>query len=448
MQDSKRHEPAIAFAAWMVAALVAASVIELFSCAALSLTRHQWFSYARLQAARAAVAAGRTQQPNMEGARAGEAPDWIATEVIHPYLGFVLDRAIPHPCNPDLDGYHDAMEYGFPCSEAPLIEKRSSDTVIVGLYGGSVAAGFATYGAHRLTEELHRFPPFANKRIRIASFSVPGYKQPQQLMALSYFLMLGAQFDLVVNLDGFNEVALPATENAPKGVFPFFPRSWYFRTASFDTTTRRAMGEVSFLEDRRVERARAFSRAPWRYSASASLVWSLLDRLDETRIARLQNALLKAPSPQHAYVTTGPTRTYATADAIYPDSADVWRRGSSLMNQLATANGAVYFDFLQPNQYVAGSKPFTDAERRVALTDPFGFMHSVEVGYPLLQRAGMELARGGVHFHDMTGVFAKEGQSLYIDACCHFNPRGYDILAHAMGRAIVDDLRTKAANSP
>ena len=35
-----------------------------------------------------------------------------------------------------------------------------------------------------------------------------GYKQPQQLLVLSYFLSIGQTFDLVVNIDGFNEVAL------------------------------------------------------------------------------------------------------------------------------------------------------------------------------------------------------------------------------------------------
>lgn len=35
-----------------------------------------------------------------------------------------------------------------------------------------------------------------------------GWKQPQQLLALNYFLSLGQRFDVIVNLDGFNEIAL------------------------------------------------------------------------------------------------------------------------------------------------------------------------------------------------------------------------------------------------
>lgn len=32
-------------------------------------------------------------------------------------------------------------------------------------------------------------------------------------MALNYFLMLGVQLDLVINIDGFNELVLPPSEN-------------------------------------------------------------------------------------------------------------------------------------------------------------------------------------------------------------------------------------------
>src|SRR4030095_13628597 len=40
-----------------------------------------------------------------------------------------------------------------------------------------------------------------------------GYKQPQQLLVLSYFLSIGQTFDLVLNIDGFNEVALGSLNN-------------------------------------------------------------------------------------------------------------------------------------------------------------------------------------------------------------------------------------------
>ena len=45
-------------------------------------------------------------------------------------------------------------------------------------------------------------------------FSHEGYKQPQQLLILSYFLSIGQSFDVVVNIDGFNEVAMSPLNDA------------------------------------------------------------------------------------------------------------------------------------------------------------------------------------------------------------------------------------------
>ena len=47
-----------------------------------------------------------------------------------------------------------------------------------------------------------------------------GWKQPQQLLALSWILALGGELDVLINVDGFNEVALDGVENAERGVFP------------------------------------------------------------------------------------------------------------------------------------------------------------------------------------------------------------------------------------
>jgi hypothetical protein len=49
----------------------------------------------------------------------------------------------------------------------------------------------------------------------VVKATIGGYKQPQQLMALNWFMALGGEFDIVINLDGFNDVALPALENVP-----------------------------------------------------------------------------------------------------------------------------------------------------------------------------------------------------------------------------------------
>lgn len=444
MTDERAPGPMIRLAGWAAMVLVVVAVLELFSFLALSATRRQWFTYGRLQAARAAVAAGREEnvQP---GVQVPQPAGFVTEEVVHPYLGFVLDRSFQR-CLPELPGYRDVLDYGFYCSDVPLIQHRASDTVIVGLFGGSVAYAFPGLGIGPFREELARSPRFAGKKIVLVPLALPGYKQPQQLMTETYFLMLGAEFDLVINLDGFNELTLPAIENVPKGVFPLFPRAWYFRTGALNPATRAAMGEVDYLRDRRRAWARLFSRAPLRDSATASLLWTLLDRFSRLQVARVQSRLFREPAPEGSFVQQGPPRSYPDEGALYAELVAAWQRSSLQMHRLSQANGAIYVHFLQPDQYLAGSKPIGAEERAVAMSNA-GFRHAVEVGYPLAREAGHELGASGVHFHDMTQVFAGENRPVYVDDCCHFNALGYDLLARAMARAVIADTQAEPARS-
>ena len=55
-------------------------------------------------------------------------------------------------------------------------------------------------------DAIRAIPRFAGKQIWVVSFALGGYKQPQQLMVLAYYLSLGQPLDVVVNVDGFNEI--------------------------------------------------------------------------------------------------------------------------------------------------------------------------------------------------------------------------------------------------
>jgi hypothetical protein len=49
----------------------------------------------------------------------------------------------------------------------------------------------------------------------------------------------------------------------------------------------------------------------------------------------------------------------------------------------------------------------------------------------------------GVLFHHLTGIFATNPESIYIDNCCHFNQAGNEIMADAIAGAILRDPATE-----
>lgn len=108
------------------------------------------------------------------------------------------------------------------CCDVPL--KRKDDEVIVGVFGGSVAGGFALAAqkSPEFSAQLARVPAWHGKKVRILNFGMPGFKQPQQVITLAYLLSLGQQFDLVLNIDGFNEI-VTSHRNWTSGAEPSFP---------------------------------------------------------------------------------------------------------------------------------------------------------------------------------------------------------------------------------
>jgi hypothetical protein len=249
-------------------------------------------------------------------------------------------------------------------------------------------------------------------------------------MTVTYLLTLGFEFDVILNFDGFNEVALHAPENKKKHVFPAFPRGWYLRVSNLPNRTLRArMGRVANLEEEILNAAERFSEAPWRWSLACNLIWRLRQDWLFAEHTTALVALTRYQPSESSYLMTGPRVEFETDAELYEHLVGIWQRSSLQLDRLCKANGIRYYHFLQPNQYVAGSKTLTADEQSLAFTEDHPYREGVEIGYPLLSRAGAELRSQGVHFVDLTNVFADESETLYVDDCCHFNETGNRVVA-------------------
>jgi hypothetical protein len=329
--------------------------------------------------------------------------------------------------------------WGFVDDKDP-IQPGSPTRVIVGMFGGSVAWYLSKESADTLIGGLKAVPAFRDKEIVIVRMALFGYKQPQQLLALSYLLSMGAHFDVIINLDGFNEVVLPVTENLQKRVFPFYPRTWFLRVAD-SPTSRSVVARVVALRRWRRTLARAASMPILAHSMTVNVTWKLVDESVSNTINREQVDWLKQPVSDGNYAATGPFTPYTDEAQLYMDLAEKWRNASLQMNRLARANGIAYFHFLQPNQYVADSKPMAADERAIAIDEGFMFAHPARTGYPYLIAAGKDLVQDGVWFQDLTRLFAEVTLPVYRDNCCHFKRRGNEMLAATIASAVSQKLR-------
>jgi len=177
---------------------------------------------------------------------------------------------------------------------------------------------------------------------------------------------------------------------------------------------------------------------------TVNVFWELVDRGLESRTAtdrgELNEALLARESAMRTYEAAGPARPYESAETRYQDLAAYWKNTSILLHQKARAYGFRYFHFLQPNQYVADSKPMGPEERAIALPPTYAYRKSATPGYPRLIAAGKQLSALGVPFRDLTMLFREVEEPVYSDGCCHFNARGNELIAQEVARVIGEAL--------
>lgn len=357
---------------------------------------------------------------------------------LHPYLGYVMDPEDASASRPP-GSLLPISSHGF-LDDGPPRRLRGPDELHVAILGGSVAQHFAEFGAPTLAAALREQPGLAHLRIVFVRLALPGYRQPQQVLALDYALAQGARFDAILDLSGLNELAEPVQKDAEGVVHPDFPSNWQFLAAqSLEPATQRAIGGATFLRDLRANLAHWTDLPILRWSPLCGLAWRSADRALEARQTRFAAEAARR-GDLVSFGIRGPSVESLGFDAALDYGAELWQRGARLIHQRAESIGAKAFFFLQPNQYVDGGKPLSATERRDAFRTDHPSRRIVMDGFPRLRVRGEQLAQEGVAFFDLSKVFADVAETLYLDPCCHLNERGNQLLASAVARILGPSL--------
>ena len=350
-----------------------------------------------------------------------------AVGVLHPYYG-VTHRGIEAELN-----------------RVPP-PRRENGAVLIGLVGGSVA-GLVAPALQSALEVWFRDNDIPLRPV-ILNLSIGASKQPQQVMVIANNLLLGGEYDIIVNVDGRNDLIYPHENYFGEGVSPFYPR-WWDDTLSrrLDDTQKLLVSRIYALRQRQQLWGDLATATPWRWSALYGIVNRYFRERADAQILTLNHELAATLSSRSGLQRYGPPLALTPA----PDEYDllrmtlrVWYRGSVVLHELSRAAGAEYYHFLQPNQYVPGSKPLTEQELARAYVPEGVFVTVYRAAYPVWQRLGDELRRQGIEYHDLTQIFAGNRETLYIDQCCHLNERGNELLAASMVQRMEPALRRRA----
>lgn len=348
-------------------------------------------------------------------------------EAVHPYFGYVFD---PERMPGLTDDGFVSPDHG------EGVPKRGLDRLVVGLFGGSFAQEICSTAFPYLKKTLEDIA----ENVEIHCFGLGGYKQPQQLEILAYLFAQGAEFDVVINIDGFNDIVLPVVDNVPFGVNPFYPRGWQTRLNVPQGSARRDLAVAALFSDMRSSISATALYLRFSRSAFLSLLWQAVDRsLGRAVTVRLRRAE-EVDASSLPFSSRGPRAVFADDDALFDALAQFWRRSSLAMARLCSAYNTTYLHFLQPNQYVSGSKPMTEKERLLAFDEQHPYKAPVERGYHFLRDQGELLQKEGVAFFDLVDIFHDRTDVLYRDVCCHLNEAGYQVVADEVVRRFLQTL--------
>jgi len=310
------------------------------------------------------------------------------------------------------------------------------------LLGGSLAAGLATMAAEDLQATVGADPRFAGRAVRVVNMARGAYKQPQQLNLLSAALSHGWLPDAVIELDGFNELAISVQNALEHGVHPSRPAFFMWGPLVRPFTSDPELRALALALESERQRARSLAGArPLGLQHSA-----LVSTLDAARMRGTVRRFEQARDAYLARIQAGVQDPALTGPPFEPDFEAVldlavrdWTECSRSMHALCAARGIAYLHVLQPTLHDEGSKPLTPEEREAGALGPAIWARAARAGYPRLRAEGERLRSLGVPFHDASRVFADDERSLYYDIC-HFGGPGQFTLAIDIGRAFLEQL--------
>ena len=382
--------------------LLTLAAVEGMARAAYYLAYGEWYSYPRQSAS--TVAADRNPEGDSLEFRRGD----LGWKIIHPYYGFTS----PLPAN-DLN-------------VMPPPQTRD-DRVVIGVLGGSVADDVIPH-FRRAVEQYFADNALVKQPV-VHNLSQGGMQQPQQKNVVSHLLAMGGSFDIIVNLDGFNELKV-SHWNFQEGSFPFFPEYWGILN-HWTAAEVALVGQIQLLREEVAALRQAGQSSPLRSSAAYGFLNRYRTQRLADRIFQLNYALTTTRSG-HSLEAHGPAGNFRNVAEVHQEAVRVWYRSSAILSLLAERTAADYYHFIQPNQYLPDTKPLSARELAFRIRPEIPGYTSYAQAYPLLTEFGAKLQQQGINYFDLTRIFVNHPETLYRDDCCHLNYRGNELLAAAM----------------
>ena len=379
-------------------------------------------------------------------------PEFASDQNIqHPFIGFIPRQGLDLPCGPSLPTFMCVSGARTPINSLGLYEKEfakvpTSNTVRIGIVGGSVANLMVQTSRDLLTATLQKSASLDGHAVEILNLAIPGFKQPQQTNLIVYLLTQGYHFDAIVNIAGLNEVYLSRHYNMKFGAaysYPFIVHWYPSPPKVLSDQYSRTSEQLQETED---NLALSVALSPTNsFLANLAFVrWIALSGIHyfENNLLKLQKDTVEHPihmaDKDHSYGAK--TNDRCADPKCVEDRALLWLNGALMTDAILKIKGIRYFEILQPNHYTVPRSTLSVSDRN-RLNDEFGWERSDMEAWTKIQNYIAEFSNARTHvkaidLSDPHKTFNNAKEGVLVDACCHLNRVGYDALAIQVGSFI------------
>ena len=312
-------------------------------------------------------------------------------QYVHPYFGFASTKDKIFESKIGNDNIFHAID-----------RAGVTDEIKVLIIGGSVAAYLSKNEGNRehfknsiFYHELNRV--FKTQRFSIYNAAFGGGKQPQNYFKLVYLDLLGFKPDLVINIDGFNEIALNLSDNYDASILPLYPRS--FNRAIARTALDKHCMFSSFL-------SQSNSKIP------------LIELISLIYLNKCHNDINISAIDKPYWSSSN-----LSYDDYVEQSINLWAESSNHTDYFLRKKNIPYIHVIQPNQYFPDSKKLSKEEEENYLSFPYYGKH-IEMYYERLNTNDLTAK----NVSDLRYLFLDERRTTYSDNCCHLNDLGNKLM--------------------
>lgn len=391
-------------------------LISFFSAILIFLVSIELFSYLYIR-----ILVNQSKTEFAESLRKQQFPISFSEYTIHPNFTYVSHSPLANNM-----GFISKFNY-------PYV--RQKNDFIMGIFGGSVADTMAWRADVLKVNDIikQHIPALKNKNVVVLNFASGCAKQPMQYHRFSHF---AEDIDMAINVDGFNEVefnVMGADITAPCMMAELYEHQSH--ETNLNLLLKVLMSQTKILKDKML------SSDLFEKSAAFTLSAKLLIKFRNNTQFALKDQQVK-------YMLSGKSKLYPfdfktdTRD-LYALGAKNWAKYSRLELAVAKELNKPILFVLQPNILFKGSKPISAEERLLDETMLEGGTkrwsaksENVTRGYKELQtQVEFMRKKNPDNFADLTGIFSKKSQTIYIDPCCHYNDEGNTLLWTEVAKA-------------